>query len=94
MPFLIAMCSQHCYFQYKRVFPSSEKLEANLRFLYFSAPVVAMVIFVGVFGGEWGDTKISSDGHCDVLYMLSPGSGTIRRCDPVVVGVSLWVWAL
>jgi hypothetical protein len=29
---------------------------------------------------------------CDGLYMLSLGSGTIRRCGPVGVGVSLWVW--
>jgi hypothetical protein len=28
------------------------------------------------------------------LYMLSPRSGTIRQCDPVRVGVSLWVWAI
>ena len=28
------------------------------------------------------------------LYMLGPGSGTIRRCGPVGVGVALWVWAL
>ena len=31
---------------------------------------------------------------CDDLYMLGPGSGTIRRCSLVGVGVSLWVWAL
>ena len=36
------------------------------------------------------DVKAGSDG----LYMLCPGSGTIRRCGPVGVGVSLWVWAL
>jgi hypothetical protein len=30
--------------------------------------------------------------HCDGLYMPVPGSGTIRRCGPVGVGVSLWVW--
>jgi hypothetical protein len=29
---------------------------------------------------------------CDGLYMLGPGSGTIRSCDLVRVGVSLWVW--
>ena len=33
-------------------------------------------------------------GCCDGLYMLGPGSGTIRRCGPVGVGVSLWVWAI
>jgi len=27
------------------------------------------------------------------LHMLGPGSGTIRRCGLVGVGVSLWVWA-
>jgi hypothetical protein len=31
---------------------------------------------------------------CDGLYMLSPGSGTIRRCGPVEVGMSLCVRAL
>ena len=31
-------------------------------------------------------------GTCDGLYMLGPGNGTIRRCDLVGVGVSLWVW--
>ena len=29
----------------------------------------------------------------DGLYMIGPGNGTIRRCDLVGVGVSLWVWA-
>ena len=32
--------------------------------------------------------------HCDGLYMLSPGSGTIRRGGTVEVGVAPWVWAL
>ena len=32
--------------------------------------------------------------HCDGLYMLGPGSGTIRRYDLVGVGMSLWAWAL
>ena len=27
--------------------------------------------------------------ECDGLYMLGPGSGTIRRCGPVGVGVAL-----
>ena len=27
--------------------------------------------------------------ECDGLYMLGPGSGTIRRCGPVRVGVAL-----
>jgi hypothetical protein len=31
---------------------------------------------------------------CDGFYMLYPGSGTIRRCGLVGVGVSQWVWAL
>ena len=30
--------------------------------------------------------------ECDGLYMLSPGSGTIRRCGPVGVGVVLLEW--
>ena len=30
---------------------------------------------------------------CDALYMYGPGSGTIRRCDLVGVGVSLWAWS-
>ena len=30
----------------------------------------------------------------DDLYMLSPRSGTTRRCGPVGVGVSLWVWVI
>jgi len=32
--------------------------------------------------------------ECDGLYMLSPESGTIRRCDPDGVGVPVWAWAL
>ena len=32
--------------------------------------------------------------ECDGLYMLSLGSGTIRKCGLVRIGVSLWVWAL
>ena len=31
-----------------------------------------------------------SNGYCDGLYMLNPGSGTIRRCGPVQVGVAFW----
>jgi hypothetical protein len=31
--------------------------------------------------------------YCDGLCMLEPGSGSIRRCGPVGVGVSLWVWS-
>ena len=30
--------------------------------------------------------------YCDGLYMLGPGSGTIRGYGPVGVDVSLWVW--
>ena len=33
------------------------------------------------------------DRACDGLYILGPGSGTIRRCGLVGVGVSLWMWA-
>jgi hypothetical protein len=29
---------------------------------------------------------------CDGLYMLGQGSGTIRRCGLVGVGMPLWVW--
>jgi hypothetical protein len=32
--------------------------------------------------------------QCGGLYMLGPGSGTIRRCGLVGLGISLWVWAL
>ena len=32
-------------------------------------------------------------GTCDGLYRLCPGSGIIRRCGPVGVGVSLCMWA-
>jgi hypothetical protein len=28
--------------------------------------------------------------ECDDLYMLVSGSGIIRKCGPVGVGVSLW----
>jgi hypothetical protein len=31
---------------------------------------------------------------CDSLYILDSENGTIRRCGPVGVGESLWVWAL
>jgi hypothetical protein len=30
--------------------------------------------------------------QCGDLYMLGPGSGTIRRYSLVGVGVPLWVW--
>jgi hypothetical protein len=30
---------------------------------------------------------------CNGLYKLGPGSGTIRRCGLVGVGVPLWSWA-
>jgi hypothetical protein len=30
---------------------------------------------------------------CDRLYMLRPGSGTMKRYGPLVVGMSLWIWA-
>jgi hypothetical protein len=48
---------------------------------------------------EWA-TDINNKPHSwkgqswyDGLYMLGPGSGTIRRCG-LGVGVSLWVWAI
>jgi hypothetical protein len=31
---------------------------------------------------------------CDGLYMFGPVTDTVRRCGPVRIGVSLWVWAL
>ena len=54
-----------------------------------------------MFGGiiEKGRAGLMN-GECDSLYMLGPGSGTIRRYGPVRVGValfgvdvSLWEWA-
>jgi hypothetical protein len=42
-----------------------------------------------MFKEAYGVQGIEYDG----LYMLCPGSGTIRRCDLVGVGISLWVWA-
>ena len=32
----------------------------------------------------------SLKGNCDGLYMLGQGSGTIRECGPVQVGVAFW----
>jgi hypothetical protein len=32
--------------------------------------------------------------YCAGLHMLGSESGTIRRCGPVGVGVSLWMWAI
>ena len=48
-----------------------------------------------VFGGiiEKGRAGLMN-GECDSLYMLGPGSGTIRRYGPVGVGVALRVWAI
>ena len=37
---------------------------------------------------RFGLRKVSV-GWCDSLYMLGPGSGTIRKCGPVGVGVAL-----
>jgi len=34
------------------------------------------------------------EGKCHGLNEIGPGSGTVRRCGPVGVGVSLWAWAL
>ena len=31
--------------------------------------------------------------ECDGVYRLGPGSGTIRRCGLVGIGVSLCAWA-
>ena len=41
-----------------------------------------------------GKLHRKNGGPRDSLYMLGPGSGTIRRCGLVGVGVSLWAWAL
>lgn len=41
-----------------------------------------------------GQTATSQAQADDGVYMLGPGSGIIRGCGPVGVGVSLWVWAL
>jgi hypothetical protein len=43
---------------------------------------------------EWMNGRGPAHINCDGLYMLEPGSDTIRRCGPVWVGVSLWIWAL
>jgi hypothetical protein len=43
----------------------------------------------GLRGPSW----IQPESLCDGMYMLGPGSGTIRRCGLVGIGVSLWVWA-
>jgi hypothetical protein len=40
---------------------------------------------------ETGKPEIA---QCGGLTMLSPGSGTIRRCGLVEGSVSLWGWAL
>jgi hypothetical protein len=45
-------------------------------------------MFEKVYGGEHRM-------ECECLYMLGPESGgTIENCDPVRVGVSLWMWTL
>ena len=38
-----------------------------------------------MFGQAYGGQGV----ECDGLYMLAPGSGTIRGCGPVGVGVAL-----
>jgi hypothetical protein len=38
--------------------------------------------------------KVNMVRSLDGLYRLSSGSGTIRRCGLVGIGVSLWAWAL
>ena len=55
----------------------------------FSLNVVKL-IYIPVFGY----VSKRREGKCDGLYMLGQGSGTIRRCGLVVVGVSLWARAL
>ena len=46
--------------------------------------------YTHMFEQTSGDQAVEHDG----LYMLNPGSGTIKRCGPVGVGLSLWVWDL
>ena len=41
-----------------------------------------------MFEQAYGGQGVECDG------LLGPGSGTIRRCGPVAVGVSLWVWTI
>jgi hypothetical protein len=52
--------------------------------LGFSLEAASIHSFIG-----YGSQMLLRDG----LYMLGPGSGTIRRCGLVGVGVSVWVWA-
>lgn len=35
------------------------------------------------------ETRETNEGYCDGLYILGPGSGTIRRCGPFGVGMAL-----
>jgi hypothetical protein len=46
------------------------------------------VLVLGFFGGGLF-CFVSCFTICDGLYMLGPGSGTIRRSSPLGVGVSL-----
>ena len=43
---------------------------------------------------SWKSAFLSHLYGCGGLNTLGPGSGTIRRCSLVGIGVSLWVWAL
>jgi hypothetical protein len=38
--------------------------------------------------GYLGHYSIAVKGHCDGLYILGPGSGTICRCGLVGIGVT------
>ena len=38
--------------------------------------------------------KDTKEGDGDGLYILGPGSGTMKRCGLVGISVSLWVLAL
>jgi hypothetical protein len=56
--------------------------------------VIVMIIGISPVSVMYKDCFPSPGiGFCGDLYMLGPGSGTIRRCGPVRVGVSLWEWA-
>jgi len=61
--------------------------------------VVEVYIVLG--GHKCGSSGLPHAAHgefsqhpCDGLYMLGPGSGTVRRCGPVGVGVSFCVCGL
>jgi hypothetical protein len=54
--------------------------------------------FIVLDGADFDCHTLESDLNkfpfCGGLFMLGPGSDTIRRCGPVGVGISLWARAL